>query len=96
MEIIKNNSQKENLPTTPNKIQTYLMNTISLRGVLFIGVIFMFLVIGITMVSVFTPAKYLVVEKPLWNCTESTDKFDSTKCDGWDSYSTIKSKVLNK
>ena len=84
MEIIKSE------PTNRKKIQTYLMNTISLKGVLFIGVVFMGLVLFITLMSVMTPEKYMVVEKPLWNCKEPTNKFNSSICDGWDSFTTIK------
>ncbi|ELP86355.1 hypothetical protein EIN_296650 [Entamoeba invadens IP1] len=81
MEEIVQNEKKRN---------GILMNTISLPGLLFVGLVFLLFTTGITIVSFISPKRYLTTTQGLWNCSNNyAGVFDKKECKGWDSYATL-------
>ncbi|EDR23536.1 hypothetical protein, conserved [Entamoeba dispar SAW760] len=73
-----------------------LMNTISLKGILAIAMIFILITGGITIIAIISPKPYLQTKVGLWECSQSTPTFNPNVCKGWDSYTTLTSPSTDK
>ncbi|GAB1227260.1 hypothetical protein ENUP19_0328G0055, partial [Entamoeba nuttalli] len=57
-----------------------LMNTISLKGILAIAMIFILITGAITIIAIISPKPYIQTKVGLWECSQSTQTFNPNIC----------------
>lgn len=75
-----------------------LMNTVSLNGMLAIGIVFLTITLGITILAIVSPTPYLSSSPVgLWGCDTgyTGETFNADQCKGWDSYGSLNKEIEN-